>query len=172
MKKIQISIPRLFKPPVMTEGGLAELAARAWELSRTSYSEESVLPANIHALARRLAVQARHCAGLLASPTSAEDMMRAGYELGSHLQDINRMMATWAALQQKRVEYERRSAGADAIHGENRGAREEAVAYYMQHRERLSGNLSAAAREIAGRVPFKHSTIRRWLAEHEKLLRQ
>lgn len=170
MSKVRLTIPRLFKPPAMTAESLIELANQAWRIAEAPYSEKANLPANIHSLARRLAIQARYCADLLANPAGAADMMRAGYDLGSHLQDINRMMAAWAALQQKRVEYERRSAGADAIHRENRAARQEVEDYYLQHRDRLKGNLSAAAREIEAQVPFKHSTIRRWLAELEKKL--
>lgn len=168
MRRITISTPRLFEPPAMTAESLLELANRAWEIANAEHSEETKLPANIHPLARRLAIQARYCADLLANSVGAAEMMRAGYDLGSHLQDINRMIATWAALQQKRAEYERRSSGADAIHGENRAARQEVEDYYLRHRDRLKGNLSAAAREIEKLVPFKHSTIRRWLSDLEK----
>ncbi len=106
--------------------------------------------------------------------TTAEpvELMRAGFELGRYVEEVNKHLAVWAALKQKEAEYARRKSGADAIHGDNRSIREEAIAYYMQHRERLKGNVSAAAREIERQVPMKNSTIRRWITEQEASLDQ
>lgn len=162
--QLTVTLPVIFPKRVLSAEYINELLEQSRQIAANPYTDDTPYPITVLRDAGRVADAANRCLQLLKAAADPVELIRSGFELGQQLEQINKNLAVWAVLNQKEAEYKRRKSGADAIHGEDLECRQEAERYFLENRAKWKGNVSAAAREIAGKiVPHKLSTVRRWI---------
>jgi len=121
---MKLHLRRFYAKGLRSRADIAAIAIEAQGIAETPYNSENGYPANVYGISQQILVQARLCMALIDENADTELALAAGFELGRLCESANKVLAAWAALEEKRASRQEKVAAAEARHSKPGGSRD------------------------------------------------